>query len=268
MHPMLNIAVRAARRAGTIITRSLHRLDEIQVDRKGHQDFVTQIDREAEAAIIDTLLTAYPDHAILAEESGARGSNKEFEWIIDPLDGTTNFIHGYPQFAVSIALKVNNALDQAVIYDPTRDELFTASKGVGAQLDNRKIRVSRCRKIEHSLLATGFPVRDATLLQKYLPSLNAFLPIASGVRRAGAASLDLAYVACGRVDGYWEYGLQPWDMAAGALIVQEAGGIVSTPERNDDFLDRGNIIAATPAIHDMMSLTISNAQRAGAEKNA
>ena len=144
MHPMLNIAVRAARRAGTIITRSLHRLDEIQVDRKGHQDFVTQIDREAEAAIIDTLLTAYPDHAILAEESGARGSNKEFEWIIDPLDGTTNFIHGYPQFAVSIALKVNNALDQAVIYDPTRDELFTASKGVGAQLDNRKIRVSRC----------------------------------------------------------------------------------------------------------------------------
>lgn len=261
MHPMLNIAVRAARRAGTLINRSLHRLDEIQVDRKGHQDFVTQIDKDAESAIIDTLLTAYPDHAILAEESGVSGQDSEFRWIIDPLDGTTNFVHGYPQFAVSIALQINGVLDQAVIYDPMRDELFTASKGVGAQLDSRKIRVSRCRKLEHSLLATGFPVRDPATLNKYLPSLTAFMPLTSGIRRAGAAALDLAYVACGRIDGFWEYGLQPWDIAAGALIVQEAGGIVSTPERNDDFLKTGNVLAATPAIHDMMSLTISNAAR-------
>lgn len=261
MHPMLNIAVRAARRAGTIISRSLHRLDEIQVDRKGHQDFVTQVDREAEAAIIDTLLTAYPDHAILAEESGAAGDS-EFQWIIDPLDGTTNFVHGYPQFAVSIALAVNKRLDQAVIYDPSRDELFTASKGVGALLDNRKIRVSRCRKLNNALLATGFPVRDPSKLDKYMPSLNAFLPTTSGVRRGGAAALDLAYVACGRLDGFWEYGLQPWDVAAGALIVQEAGGIVSTPQRSDDFLSRGDILAATPAIHDMMALAINNATRA------
>ncbi|MEM7466803.1 MAG: inositol monophosphatase family protein [Pseudomonadota bacterium] len=258
MHPMLNIAVRAARRAGTIISRSLNRLDEIKVDQKGHQDFVTQVDKEAEAAVIDTLLTAYPDHAILAEESGSHGESNHV-WVIDPLDGTTNFVHGYPQFAVSIALLVDGIAEQAVIYDPCRDELFTASKGVGAQLDNRKIRVSRCRKLNQSLLATGFPVRDQSALQKFLPTLNEFLTTTSGIRRAGAAALDLAYVACGRIDGFWEFGLQPWDIAAGALIVQEAGGIVSTPLQQDDYLDSGDILAATPAIHTLMSSAMSNA---------
>ena len=258
MHPMLNIAVRAARRAGTIISRSQNRLDEIKVDQKGHQDFVTQIDEEAEAAIIDTLLTAYPDHAILAEESGSSGEG-DYLWIIDPLDGTTNFVHGYPQFAVSIALQVNGVVEQGVIYDPSRDELFTASKGAGALLDNRKIRVSRCRRLNQSLLATGFPVRDPTVLKKFLPTLNAFLTTTSGIRRAGAAALDLAYVACGRLDGFWEFGLQPWDLAAGALIVQEAGGIVTSPEQNDNFLQSGDVLAATPAIHTLMSGAISSA---------
>ena len=168
---MLNIAVRAARRAGTIIARSSNRLDELQIDQKGHQDFVTQVDKEAEAAIIDTLLTAYPDHAVLAEESGSSGDS-EYIWIIDPLDGTTNFVHGYPQFAVSIALQINGSIEQAVIYDPTRDELFTASKGVGAQLDNRKIRVSRCRKLNRSLLATGFPVRNPDNLRKFFACIT------------------------------------------------------------------------------------------------
>ena len=255
---MLNIAVRAARRAGTIIARSLNRLDEIKVDQKGHQDFVTQVDKEAEAAIIDTLLTAYPDHAVLAEESGSRGES-DYLWIIDPLDGTTNFVHGYPQFAVSIALQVNGNVEQGVIYDPSRDELFTASKGAGAQLDNRKIRVSRCRKLNESLLATGFPARNPAVLNKFLPTLNEFLTTTSGIRRAGAAALDLAYVACGRIDGFWEYGLQPWDLAAGALLVQEAGGIVTTPERNDDFLNSGDILAATPAIHGLMGTAIATA---------
>ena len=255
---MLNIAVRAARRAGTIISRSLHRLDELKIDQKGHQDFVTQVDKEAESAIIDTLLTAYPDHAILAEESGSRGDSNHL-WIIDPLDGTTNFLHGYPQFAVSIALQVNGVVEQGVVYDPSRDELFTASKGAGALLDNRKIRVSRCRKLNQSLLATGFPVRDPTVLTKFLPTLNEFLTTTSGIRRAGAAALDLAYVACGRIDGFWEFGLQPWDLAAGALLVQEAGGIVTTPERQDDYLNRGDILAATPAIHSLMGNAISAA---------
>lgn len=264
MHPMLNIAVRAARRAGTIIARSSNRLDELQIDQKGHQDFVTQVDKEAEAAIIDTLLTAYPDHAVLAEESGSSGDS-EYIWIIDPLDGTTNFVHGYPQYAVSIALQVNGSVEQAVIYDPTRDELFTASKGVGAQLDNRKIRVSRCRKLDRSLLATGFPVRNPDNLRKFLPTLNAFLTSTSGIRRAGAAALDLAYVACGRIDGFWEYGLQPWDLAAGTLIVREAGGIVSTPQQGDDYLESGDILAATPQIHSLMVAAIT---KAGKENSA
>lgn len=260
MHPMLNIAVRAARRAGTIISRSLNRLDEIQVDQKGHQDFVTRVDKEAEAAIIDTLLTAYPEHAILAEESGRSGES-DYLWIIDPLDGTTNFVHGYPQFAVSIALQVNGVVEQGVIYDPCRDELFTATKGAGALLDNRKIRVSRCRKLNQSLLATGFPVRNPETLKKFMPTLNEFLTTTSGIRRAGAAALDLAYVACGRIDGFWEFGLQPWDIAAGALLVQEAGGIVSTPEQQDNYLNSGDILAATPAIHALMGNAIADAMK-------
>lgn len=256
MHPMLNIAVRAARRAGTVINRALNRLGDIRVDIKGHRDYVTEIDREAEAAIIQTLLSAYPGHSIVAEESGEQGSS-EYVWIIDPLDGTTNFLHGYPQFSVSIALTVRGELDQAVIFDPVRDELFTASRGAGAQLNNRRIRVSECQTLDHALLATGFPVRNPALLGSYLPTLAALLPQVAGIRRAGAASLDLAFVACGRVDGFWEYGLQPWDIAAGALLVQEAGGMVTEPNGSTDPLKSGNILCASPRIHRAMQDTLT-----------
>ncbi len=251
MHPMLNIAVRAARRAGTVINRALNRLGDIHIDKKGHQDYVTEIDREAEAVIIHTLLDAYPDHGILAEESGEQGAS-DYVWVIDPLDGTTNFLHGYPQFAVSIALRVRGELDQAVIFDPVRDELFTATRGAGAQLNNRRIRVSNCLKLEHALLATGFPVRERAMIDPYLPTLAAFLPQVAGVRRAGAASLDLAFVACGRLDGFWEFGLRAWDIAAGALLVQEAGGILTEPDGSLDMLESGNILCGSPRIHQQM----------------
>ena len=256
MHPMLNIAVRAARRAGTHILRSMARLDEVKVDTKGRKDYVSSVDRDAEALIIDTLLKAYPDHQIMAEESGEAG-HSEFVWIIDPLDGTTNFLHSFPQFAVSIALAVRGEVEQAVIYDPVRDELFTASRGAGVQLNNRRLRVSRCHALDHALLATGFPIRDERLIDPYLKSFAVFLHRVDGIRRAGAASLDLAYVAAGRLDGFWEYGLQTWDVAAGALMVKEAGGMVSAINAGGDFMHTGNIIAATPKIFDEMRAILS-----------
>jgi myo-inositol-1(or 4)-monophosphatase len=253
---MLNIAIRAARRAGTVINRALNRIGDIHIDTKGHQDYVIEIDRDAEATIVHTLLDAYPDHAIIAEESGESGAS-DYVWIVDPLDGTTNFLHGYPQFAVSIALRVRGELDQAVIFDPVRDELFTATRGAGAQLNNRRIRVSNCQELERALLATGFPVRDRAMLDPYLPTLAAFLPRVAGVRRAGAASLDLAFVACGRLDGFWEFGLRVWDIAAGALLVQEAGGIVSEPDGSSNPLDSGNIVCASPRVHRQMVQTLA-----------
>ena len=253
---MLNIAVRAARRAGTIILRSQPRLDMVKIDLKGRRDYVSNTDRDAEAAIIETLLKAYPDHAILAEESGAKGKS-DFVWIIDPIDGTTNYLHTYPQFAVSIALSVKGQVEQGVIYDPIRDELFTASRGGGAQLNDKRIRVSRCQTLEQALLGTGFPIRDERMIDPYLKSLGAFLHRTDGVRRAGAASLDLAYVAAGRLDGYWEFGLKPWDIAAGALMVQEAGGIVGAIDPQQDVMVTGNILAATPRIHDEMRAVLS-----------
>ena len=251
MHPMLNIAIRAARRAGSLIVRNLDRLSDLDVDLKGRRDYVSNADREAEAVIIEVLRKAYPSHQIMAEESGNSGAS-DHVWIIDPLDGTTNFLHGYPQFAVSIALQVRGELDQAVVYDPNRNELFTASRGVGAQLNNKKIRVSNCRGLEHALLGTGFPVRDESMIDPYLKSFGIFLHQVAGVRRAGAAALDLAYVACGRLDGFWEYGLQPWDIAAGALLVQEAGGLVGAPAAGHDMLRDGNVLAATPKIFNAM----------------
>ena len=253
---MLNIAVRAARRAGTIILRSQPRLDMVKIDLKGRRDYVSNTDRDAEAAIIETLLKAYPDHEILAEESGAKGKS-DFVWIIDPIDGTTNYLHTYPQFAVSIALSVKGQVEQGVIYDPIRDELFTASRGGGAQLNDKRIRVSRCQTLEQALLGTGFPIRDERMIDPYLKSLGAFLHRTDGVRRAGAASLDLAYVAAGRLDGYWEFGLKPWDIAAGALMVQEAGGMVGAIDPLQDVMVTGDILAATPRIHDEMRAVLS-----------
>lgn len=251
MHPMLNIAVRAARRAGTIILRSREHPDEVQFELKGRRDYVTNVDRAAEAAIIETLRKAYPDHRIVAEESGASGTG-DYAWIIDPLDGTTNFLHGYPQYAISIALAVRGQVEHGLIYDPLRDELFTASRGGGAQLNNRRIRVSGCRTLDHALLATGFPVRAPALLEPTIRSLSVFLERVDGVRRAGAATLDLAHVACGRLDGFWEFGLKPWDIAAGALLVLEAGGLIGTPAAGKDPWTHGDIVVGTPKVFEQM----------------
>jgi myo-inositol-1(or 4)-monophosphatase len=260
MHPMLNIAVRAARRAGTTIARGQQRLHEVKVTRKGHHDYATQVDHDAEAAIIDTLLTAYPDHQILAEESGTQGQS-EHVWIIDPLDGTLNFMHGFPQYAVSIALSVRGRLEQAVIYDPTRDELFTASRGAGAQLNGHRLRVSTCTHLDQALLATGFPVRRKTELAASMACCSDMIEHCADVRRAGAAALDLAYVACGRLDGFWEFGLKPWDVAAGALLVQEAGGLVGDAAGGESHVDSGDIVAANPKLFRQMLTRLSRQRR-------
>ncbi len=247
MHPMLNIAIRAARTAGDLIVREMDRVSDISVDVKGKNDFVTEVDRQAEFAIINTIKHSYPEHAFLGEESGKSGDS-DFLWIIDPLDGTTNFLHGFPHFAVSIALQHKGRLDQAVIYDPLKQELFTASKGKGAQLNNKKIRVSTHKILDGALLGTGFPFRDEHQMNSFISSFQALFPMVAGIRRAGAASLDLAYVACGRLDGFWEYDLKPWDIAAGALIVQEAGGINSEISGGVNFMESGSIISANPKI--------------------
>lgn len=252
MHPAINIAVKAARRAGHIINRASNDLDMLKVTTKQPNDFVTEVDKAAEAAIIETLLEAYPNYGILAEESGttpARGNaDAEYQWIIDPLDGTTNFIHGMPQYAVSIALARGNTLEQAVIFDPNRNELFTASKGGGAFLNERRIRVSKRIKLQDSLLGTGFPYREFDKIDLYLSIFKELAEKTAGQRRPGAASLDLAYVACGRYDGFWEFGLAPWDMAAGALLISEAGGLVSDLRGEANYLETGNIIAGTPKV--------------------
>lgn len=251
MSPFLHTAIKAARRAGSIIVRGLNQ-DELRIDVKGQSDYVTEIDRQAEDAILQILTTAYPDHAIVAEESGVSGGNGEYEWVIDPLDGTTNFMHGFPQFSVSIALKRRGVLEQAVIYDPMRDELFTASRGAGARLNDRRLRVTPCRQLQDALLGTGFPYRDMSHLDTYLEVFRAFIPATSGIRRPGSAALDLAYVAAGRLDGFWEFGLKPWDIAAGALLVQEAGGLVGDVRGGMNHLQSGNIVAANPKIFKLM----------------
>jgi len=248
MHPMLNIAVRAARRAGSIINRAALGGEALVVKTKRANDFVTQVDRAAEEAIIEIVRKAYPDHGFLAEESGATSKDAEYRWIIDPLDGTTNFIHAFPQYCVSIGIEHRGALAHAVIYDPLKNELFTASKGRGAFLNDRRVRVSKCTRLQDALIGTGFPFKEVSRLERYGRQLERFMRVAAGVRRAGAAALDLAYVACGRLDGFWELGLSPWDMAAGALLIQEAGGLVGDLEGEAGFLERGDICAGTPKI--------------------
>jgi myo-inositol-1(or 4)-monophosphatase len=255
MHPLLNIGVRAARRAGDSIVRSLARLDSIKIDSKGRNDFVTEVDRNAEAEIIATVRKSYPEHAFLAEESGRSGEG-EFVWIIDPLDGTTNFLHGFPTFAVSIAVEQKGRLQHAVVYDPMRQELYTASRGDGAQLDGKKIRVSPQRTLEGSLISTGFPFRaDGAHVDDYLAILKAVMTVAAGVRRPGSAALDLAYVAAGRTDGFWEFGLSPWDTAAGTLLILEAGGRVGTPSGADYALGK-NIVAGNPKVYEALIAAI------------
>ncbi len=250
-HPMLNMAVRAARSAGNMILRYVDRVDSVAVAEKDHHDFVSEVDRLAERTIIAVLHKAYPDHSILAEESGSQ-SGDEYQWVIDPLDGTTNFLHGFPQFAVAIALRHRGNLQHGVIFDPLRNELFTASRGGGAALNDRRLRVSKVKHLDAALLGTGFPFRRQEYLDDYLCTFRALFPQTSGIRRTGSAALDLAYVAAGRLDGFWEIGLSPWDMAAGALLVQEAGGFVSDFAGGGDFLATGNIIAGTPPVAEAM----------------
>src|SRR5512143_105739 len=257
MHPMLNTAVKAARKAGSIINRASLDVDLVKVTAKGRSDFVTEVDRAAEQAIVDILLKAYPDHAILAEESGASGES-EYTWIIDPLDGTTNFIHGFPQYAVSIALRHREHITQAVVYDPTRNELFTASRGRGAFLNERRIRVSRRSKLSECLIGTGFPFRSFEHLDEYVRMFRAVTEHTAGIRRPGAAALDLAYVAAGRLDGFWEIGLSPWDMAAGSLLMLEAGGLVSDFKGEPAYLDEGRIVCGAPKIFPQLLNLVGN----------
>ncbi|HHM05940.1 MAG TPA: inositol monophosphatase [Gammaproteobacteria bacterium] len=256
MRPLLNTAVTAARKAGALIARAVDRLDTLKVDTKAPNDFVSEIDIKAERIIVETLQRAYPGHAILAEESGSRGRD-EYQWIIDPLDGTTNFLHGFPQFAVSIALKYRGNIEVGVIYDPLRQELFTALRGSSAQRDGRRIRVTKARTLEGTLLGTGFPFRDQSHLDAYLAMFKTFLPQTAGIRRAGSAALDLAYVAAGRLDGFWEIGLKPWDMAAGVLLVQEAGGYVGDLRGGERYLDSGHLVAGSPKVYEAMLKAIA-----------
>ncbi|WP_153100661.1 inositol monophosphatase family protein [Paraburkholderia hayleyella] len=261
MHPMLNIAVKAARRAAQIINRASLDLDLVQVSKKQHNDFVTEVDKAAEAAILDTLKTAYPDHAFLAEESGRSDNESEFQWIIDPLDGTTNFIHGFPYYCVSIALVHKGIVTQAVVYDPTRNDLFTASRGRGAFLNDRRIRVGRRDRLADGLIATGFPFRDKSGLEPYTRLFTDMTEACAGLRRPGAAALDLANVAAGRLDGFFEQGIHAWDVAAGSLLITEAGGLVGNYTGDSDFLHLGEILAGNPKLYAQMVPIVSRYSR-------
>lgn len=227
------------------------RVDDLKFESKGRNDFVSDVDRAAEAAIIQELKSRFPSHAILAEESGEHGSG-DFVWIIDPLDGTTNYLHGMPQFAVSIALKHKDQLECAVVYDPMREEMYTAARGQGAQLNDRKIRVATRQSLEGALIGTGFPFRDQQHIDAYLGMFKAMTLTTAGVRRPGCASLDLAYVAAGRTDGFWELGLSPWDCAAGALLIKEAGGTITDLSGGERFLETGNMVAGNLKVHRSM----------------
>ena len=256
MHPMLNLAVKAARRAGNLIHRAADNIDHLTVTKKSNADYVSEVDKAAERTIIQTILDVYPTHAILAEESGAQGES-EYLWIIDPLDGTTNFLHGFPQYAVSIALQHNGVLTQAVVYDPTRNDLFTATRGRGAFLNDRRIRVSKRAELADSLIGTGFPYTKFTHMDAYMAILRDMMQKTAGLRRPGSAALDLAYTAAGRYDGFYETGLKPWDIAAGCLLITEAGGLVGDLEGNDSYLRSGHLCAGNPKIFAQMLQVIA-----------
>ncbi len=248
MHPMLNIAVRAARVAGNIIARGFENRDDLMTQIKGENDFVTRIDKEAEQAIIDKIKLSFPTHSFVGEEGGVVEGDEEFKWIIDPLDGTTNFIKGIPHFAVSIALIHKGRLDQAVVFDPIRGELFTASKGAGAQLNGFRIRTSNARDLNNTVLATAFPFKDKSRNPEYLNSFAEIFARCGDVRRCGSAALDMAYVAAGRYDGYWERGVKPWDIAAGELLVRESGGLVTDFSGGNDPMHSGEMVAGSPKV--------------------
>lgn len=249
MHPTLNIATRAARAAGKVLLRYLDRVEHIKPDAKGHNDFVSDVDRLAEATIIKELRARFPSHAILAEESGIQGPESEYQWVIDPLDGTTNYLHGFPQFSISIALKHKGQLECGLVYDPLREELFTAARGEGAQLNDRRIRVASRTSLDGALIGTGFPFRDQRHIDAYLGMFKSIIEVTAGLRRPGSAALDLAWVAAGRTDGFWELGLSEWDCAAGALLILEAGGTVSDLSGGKQFLETGNLVAGNLRVH-------------------
>ncbi len=263
MQASLNIAITAAREAGKIIFRNLARIDSLSVQTKQKNDYVSEVDYMAEQEIISTIRRAYPQHGILAEESG-HSDGDEYQWIIDPLDGTTNYLRGFPHYCVSIAMRHRQRLKIGVIYDPIKDEMFCAARGDGATLNERKMRVSQLIGFEGALLGTGFPFRENQNIDSYLTILREFMLHTSGIRRAGSAALDLAYVAAGRLDGFWEFGLNTWDIAAGCLIVQEAGGLVGDHLGGHTHLETGNIVVANPKLFRLMLSTINSKMKANA----
>ena len=256
---MLNVAIKAARAAGSIINRAALDVEAVRISQKQVNDFVTEVDHASEAAIIDTLLTAYPDHGILAEEAGSQHGNPNADhiWIIDPLDGTTNFIHGFPVYCVSIALQVRGRMEQAVVYDPSRNDLFTATRGRGAFLNERRIRVSKRVRLQESLISTGFPFRKGDDFNQYLVMMGDVMQKTAGLRRPGSAALDLAYVAAGFTEGFFETGLSPWDVAAGSLLVTEAGGLVGNFTGESDFLEQREMLAGTPRVYGQLVTILS-----------
>lgn len=252
MHPMLRKAIEASRLAGEAIRHYANQVNKLDVEKKAQNDFVSKVDREAETLVVRLLQRAYPDHAFVGEEGGKQGVESDYEWIIDPLDGTTNFLYGIPQYAVSIALKHKGRLMVGVVYDPLRDETFAASRGDGATLNGRRIRVSERTNLQNALLGTGIPFRTNQNLDLYLQSMKVLLPETAGVRRMGSAALDLAYVASGRFDGFWEFGLHEWDIAAGVLLIQEAGGLISDMRGNNTHMQTGDVLAANPKVFKEM----------------
>ncbi len=247
MHPMLNIAIRAARKAGNHIAKSLENTDKIESTQKGSNDFVTNVDKEAEALIIDTIKSSYPEHCIIAEENGfIDGKDKDMQWIIDPLDGTTNFLKGFPHFSVSIALRMKGKTEIACVYDPMQNELFTAQRGAGAQLNNARLRVNQLKDLQNTVLATGFPYKQKQHSESYMKIVSSLFTECADFRRTGSAALDLCYLASGRVDGFFELGLKPWDMAAGELIAREAGAILTDFSGGTNYMQSGNIVGSSP----------------------
>lgn len=262
MHPLVNIAVRAARQAGQISLRGLNRLDKLDVERKGHNDYVSEVDLQAERAIIDVIHKNHPSHGILAEESGHEKGDGEHLWIIDPLDGTTNYLHGFPAFAISVAFSYHGQIQHGVVYDPLREELYSASRGSGAQLNNQRLRVSNRHSLATALIGTGFPFRQQDNLDTYLAMFRQAILHTAGVRRAGAAALDLAWTAAGRLDGFFELGLKPWDIAAGSLLIQEAGGMVGNINgKLGNLPEDGNILAANPRLFRELAEALAGASQ-------
>ncbi len=256
MQPIVNIATRAARQAGEIIIRATEHMDKLVIHNKAENDYVTEVDQMAEQEIIRAIRKAYPEHSILAEESGETENDSDFQWIIDPLDGTTNYLHQFPQYSISIAVKYRGRLEHAVIFDPLKDEMYSASRGHGAQMNDRRLRVSKAKSLDGALIGTGFPFKELEHLDAYMGMLKSMIGPTAGIRRAGSAALDLAYVAAGRLDGFWELNLKPWDMAAGLLLIQEAGGMVSDIKGGHKIFETGHVIAGNPKVFKAMIKTL------------